>query len=124
MFDIRNSSFGFLSSFVIRHSYREYYHVASTIEAVNTTKYHQPAQLLAAPDKPAPTLSSPLDINKASADELTALPGIGPVMAQRIVEFREEHGPFRRVEDLLKVKGIGEKSFEKLRPSIKVSESK
>ena len=84
----------------------------------------QPAPLLAAPDKPAPSPSAPLDINKASADELMALPGIGPAMAQRIVEFREEHGPFRRVEDLLKVKGIGEKSFEKLRPSVKVSESK
>ena len=49
------------------------------------------------------------------------IPGIGEVTAQRIVEFREKHGPFGRVEDLLKVKGIGEKSFEKLRPYVKVA---
>jgi competence protein ComEA len=65
--------------------------------------------------------SAPVDLNKASQDELTALPGIGPEMARRIVEFREQNGPFKRVEDLLKVKGIGEKSFQKLRPHVKVS---
>jgi len=65
-----------------------------------------------------------VDINSATVTELTELPGIGPAMAQRIVEFREQHGDFKRVEDLLKVKGIGEKSFAKLRPSIKVSRAK
>jgi len=63
-----------------------------------------------------------IDINTATADELVGLPGIGETLAQRIIRFREENGPFRRVEDLLKVKGIGEKSFQKLRPSIKVSQ--
>lgn len=65
--------------------------------------------------------AAPVDINRATAAELTAVPGIGKVLAQRIVEFREKNGPFRRVEDLLKVKGIGEKSFEKFRAHIKVS---
>ena len=41
-------------------------------------------------------------------------------MAERIVQFREEHGPFKRVEDLLKIKGIGEKSFQKIRPYVKI----
>jgi competence protein ComEA len=62
----------------------------------------------------------PIDINKAGAGELMTIPGIGKVMAQRIIDFRKEHGPFNRVEDLLKVKGIGEKSLDKLRPYVKV----
>jgi len=65
--------------------------------------------------------SERVDINTATVDELIELPGVGPATAQKIVRFREENGPFQRVEDLLKVKGIGEKSFQKLRPSIKVS---
>jgi comEA protein len=65
-----------------------------------------------------------VDINTATAEELTALPGVGSVMAERIVKFREEHGDFKRTEDLLKVKGIGEKSFQKIRSAVKVSKSK
>ena len=65
--------------------------------------------------------STPIDLNRADVKQLMEIPGIGEVTAQRIVEFREKHGPFGRVEDLLKVKGIGEKSFEKLRPYVKVS---
>jgi competence protein ComEA len=68
--------------------------------------------------------ASPLDLNSASAEQLTEIPGIGKVMAQRIVEWRDQNGPYRRVEDLLKVKGIGEKSFQKLRPYVKVKSSK
>jgi competence protein ComEA len=68
--------------------------------------------------------SSPVDLNSASTEQLTEIPGIGKVMAQRIVEWRDQHGPFQRVEDLMKVKGIGEKSFQKLRPFVKVSSSK
>lgn len=64
-----------------------------------------------------------IDINKASAVELTAIPGVGNSIAQRIVEFREKEGPFRRVEDLLKIRGIGEKSFQKLRPHVKVDKA-
>jgi competence protein ComEA len=45
---------------------------------------------------------------------------VGKTLAQRIVDFRKEHGPFKRVEDLLKVKGIGQKSLEKIRPYVKV----
>lgn len=50
----------------------------------------------------------PLDLNTATAEELETLPSIGPARAQRIVEYREEHGPFRYVEDLRNVSGIGE----------------
>jgi competence protein ComEA len=61
-----------------------------------------------------------VDLNKASAEELATIPGIGVALAQRIVEFREKEGAFRRVEDLMKVKGIGEKSFQKMQPHVKV----
>ncbi len=50
---------------------------------------------------------SPLDLNAASAEELTALPGIGEALAARIVEYREASGPFETVEDLTNVSGIG-----------------
>jgi competence protein ComEA len=65
-------------------------------------------------------VSRQIDINKASAVELTAIPGVGNAIAQRIIEFRDKQGPFGRVEDLLKVRGIGEKSFQKIRPHVKV----
>lgn len=50
----------------------------------------------------------PLSLNAAEAADLEALPGIGPVLAQRIIDYREENGPFETVEDLLDVSGIGE----------------
>ncbi len=68
--------------------------------------------------------NDPIDLNRASAQELVQLPGVGETIAKRIVDFREEHGPFKRVEDLMKVKGIGEKSLEKIRPYIRVVKGK
>ncbi len=68
----------------------------------------------------APQSAKAVDVNRATAAELEAVPGIGPVLAKRIVEFREKHGPFERLEDLLKVRGIGEKSLERLRPHLTV----
>ncbi len=65
-----------------------------------------------------------VDLNEASLGELTAIPGIGDTMAQRILDWRAENGPFRQVDDLMKVKGIGEKSLEKIRPYVKVSKPK
>jgi competence protein ComEA len=79
------------------------------------------AQLTAADDgAQSGETKQKIDINKATAEQLTAIPGVGPTLAQRIVDFREKQGRFRRVEDLLKIKGIGEKSFQKIRPWVKV----
>jgi competence protein ComEA len=64
--------------------------------------------------------SGAVDLNGASEAQLQEVPGIGPSLAKRIVEFRKENGPFKTVEDLLKVRGIGEKSFERLRPHVTV----
>ncbi|MFN3974257.1 MAG: ComEA family DNA-binding protein [Dehalococcoidia bacterium] len=64
--------------------------------------------------------STLLDLNTADAQALEALPGIGSVLAQRIVEFRTRYGPFTQVDDLLKVQGIGPKTLERLRPLVTV----
>jgi competence protein ComEA len=62
----------------------------------------------------------PVNINTAAAAELQTLPGIGPVMANRIVSYRNEHGPFKSTAELDNVKGIGPKKLEKLAPYILV----
>jgi len=59
-----------------------------------------------------------ININTATVEELAALPGIGPVIAQRIVAHREKNGAFRRVEELLIIRGISRKKFEKIKPLI------
>ena len=61
-----------------------------------------------------------LDLNRASAAELDALPGIGPVLAARIVEQRERGGAFRRLEDLMAVRGVGPRLLERLRARVQV----
>jgi len=66
------------------------------------------------------TSVSKLNINKASAAELTALNGIGQKKAEAIVAFRTEHGNFKKAEDLMLVKGIGPKVFEKIKSQISV----
>jgi competence protein ComEA len=63
-----------------------------------------------------------IDINRAEPWLLEALPGIGEVLAQRIADYRSENGPFRRIEDLLQVSGIGEATFEKIKGFITVSD--
>ena len=61
-----------------------------------------------------------ININTASDEELTDLPGIGPVLAGRIVEYREAHGPFAAPEDLIHVSGIGEKKLADILPHVTV----
>ncbi len=62
-----------------------------------------------------PSPEGQLNLNSATARELEQLPGIGPVLAQKIIEFREQHGPFQRFEDLLQVEGIGPAKLDGLR---------
>ena len=63
-----------------------------------------------------------IDINRAEPWLLEALPGIGEVLAQRIVDYRSEHGPFRTIEDLLKVSGISQGTLDKIKDYITVSD--
>jgi competence protein ComEA len=65
--------------------------------------------------------SAAVNLNTATKDELVALPGIGPAKAQAIVDYRTQHGPFKAVEDVRKVKGIGEKLFLQIRSEVAVS---
>jgi competence protein ComEA len=69
---------------------------------------------------PAEAQQMMIDINQASQEDFAKLPGIGPELARRIVRFRQKHGPFRRVEDLLAIRGIGHKKWKKIRPYLRV----
>ncbi|TDB39988.1 MAG: ComEA family DNA-binding protein [Actinobacteria bacterium] len=62
-----------------------------------------------------------VDLNRATAAELDALPGVGPSTAQKIVDDREANGPFKKVEDLMRVSGIGQKKFDTLKDLITVN---
>jgi len=72
--------------------------------------------------KPASTAT--VNLNTASATDLEGLPGIGAKTAARIVEYRQKNGPFKKVEELMNVRGVGEKNFLKLKPQISVASAK
>lgn len=61
-----------------------------------------------------------ININTALSGDLTRLPGIGEVMAERIIDYRTKHGGFKSTEELMNVKGIGEKKFEKIKENVTV----
>ena len=61
-----------------------------------------------------------VELNTATAAQLQTLPRVGERTAQRIIEYREEHGGFEKIEDLMNVRGIGEKTFLRLRPLVRV----
>ncbi len=67
--------------------------------------------------------AKPIDINVANLKELQELPGVGQVTAQRIVDMRQKSGRFRRVEDLLAIRGISQKKLDAMRPYVTVSPS-
>jgi len=68
--------------------------------------------------------SGPLNLNTATVSQLETLPGIGMSTAERILEYRDKSGGFKKIEDLMNVRGIGEKNFLKLKPLVTVSSAK
>lgn len=75
---------------------------------------------LSAEDSAATGTDGRLDVNRATLTQLIVLPGIGPALAARIVDYRETVGPFSREDDLVRVKGIGPAKLERIRPLIVV----
>ena len=78
------------------------------------------------PAAPAASPTTPLivNLNTATAGQIATLPGIGESTAKRILEYREKNGGFKKIEELMNVKGIGEKSFLKLKALVTVGEAK
>jgi len=74
-----------------------------------------------APALAAAKLSGVVNVNTASAEQLSLLPGVGDARAREIVAARQKQGGFKRIEDLLAIKGIGEASLAKLRPYVALS---
>ena len=69
-----------------------------------------------------PSSADPININTASQAELESLPYIGPVLAQRIIEYRQANGPFESIEQIIEIYGIGQKTFENIQDLITVNE--
>jgi competence ComEA-like helix-hairpin-helix protein len=99
----------------------------------------QPIQLIPAPTRVATSTALPetavataaplapptqaiIDINMATATQLDQLPGVGPTLAQSIVAYREAHGPFANIDDLLNVPGIGQRTLDAIRPFIIIAD--
>lgn len=101
---------------------REYQRDASAARAVSTqvppaTMHESPASL--SPPSVARTGAVRLiDVNTADLAELDLLPGIGPALGQRIIDHRNEHGPFPSIDALQRVRGIGPRTLDKLRPLV------
>lgn len=78
------------------------------------------APIVSPPARFSPSLGNLININTATQAELESLPGIGPALAQRVIAYREANGPFQSIEDIMKVSGIGPKTFEKIKDLITV----
>jgi competence protein ComEA len=79
------------------------------------------------PERTSPakaTVSTPVNLNTATAAQLEALPGIGARTAALIVDYRQKNGGFKKIEELMNIRGVGEKSFLKLKPLITVTPPK
>lgn len=102
--------------------------IAATIAAVILIGLSSPTAQQATPTpkqtQTTPPQSAPVNLNAATKADLEKLPGIGPAMAQRILDYRQKNGSFKKVEELMNIQGIGEKAFLKLRTLVTVAPPK
>ena len=96
--------------------------LAAIPAAAQQTAAEKPAKAGAATAAKPAAGAALVNINTATQAQLESLPGLGPKVAQRILEYREKNGAFKKVEDLMNVQGIGEKSFLKLKPLLTVAD--
>jgi competence protein ComEA len=82
------------------------------------------AQGRATATKTVATAAAPVNLNTATAEQLATIPGVGAKTAERIIAYRQKNGGFKKVEDLMNVSGVGEKSFLKMKPLITVAAGK
>jgi competence protein ComEA len=82
------------------------------------------AQRSAAPSKAAAASTEVVNLNTATAVELATLPGIGPKTADLIIQYRTKNGAFKKIEEIMNVRGVGEKSFLKLKSRLSVTPAK
>jgi competence protein ComEA len=87
-------------------------------ELVLQSTQSPPAQRVVDASDQAPGEKTLIDINRAAAKELDLLPGIGPALSRRVVEYRQINGPFAKIEDITRVQGIGPKIFQRIRDYI------
>jgi competence protein ComEA len=80
----------------------------------------RPAATAPPPEQGAATATARVNINTAGVEELMSLPGIGKAYAERILDYRQKNGPFKKPEDILNVRGVGEKTYERIRERITV----
>jgi comEA protein len=76
--------------------------------------------VMAQKSAPAPASTEKINLNSATVEQLQSLPGIGPAIAKTIIEHRTKAGKFNRVEEIMKVKGIGEKKFQKIKDRLTI----
>jgi len=79
-----------------------------------------PATVSAAQNPAVKVSIETIHLNQATAEQLQALPGVGPALAERIISYRDEHGPFRSVDQLAEVKGIGQAKLAKLKEQLTI----
>ena len=93
----------------------------AAIAAIALTAAAAGAQGRATAPKATATAATPVNLNTATMDQLATIPGIGVKTAERIIEYRQKNGGFKKIEDLMNVSGVGEKSFLKMKPLITVA---
>jgi len=101
--------------------------VTTLVVAATALTLAAPAVALPLQDKPADAKAAPaqtVNLNTAPAEQLERLPGVGPKTAVRIIEYRQKNGGFKKVEELMNVRGIGEKAFLKMKKQLTVAAPK